>query len=283
MSPLGGAVAAFWDLGPSLPERPTYDEVWAILRWVLGGIAGFCVLDSLVLSPLARRAAKREAQQRAAQPVVDPYDLESVAVYRLFDEHGFLLYVGIAADVKARFSQHSKDKPWWPDVARWEVEWFRDRATAAAAEAAAIVEEGPAYNVSGAPEPRKSDEASVERMVADIDGFRRVNDYHLDYLFVHYMRAQAIPDHAPRPFWLRQHITTVYWRAHERAGARARAGHYRFVRSWERWCDETAEASEKRRRREAAAASARRVMAARAAAAAAAPSKGRSRAPKGNP
>lgn len=276
----GGAVAVFWDAVPSLPEWPTYDETLAILRWVLGGIIGFCVLDSLVLSPLVRRVAKREAQQRAAQPVVDPYDLESVAVYRLFDEHGFLLYVGIAADVKARFAQHSKDKPWWPDVARWEVTWFRDRASAAAEEARAIVEEAPAYNVSGAPVPRKSDEASVERLVADIDGPRRVRSCDLDFLFVHYMRARAIPDHAPRPFWLREHIETVYRHAHERAGMYARAGHYHFVRSWERWHGETALSAEKRRRREAAAAAARRVMAARGTAPAA-PGKGRSRTPTG--
>lgn len=260
-----GAVAAFWDFGPPpWPAPPTDEEAWEILRWILGVIVGLCVLDSAVVSPLQRRTAKRAAKELAAQPMVDPYDLESVAVYRLFDEYGFLLYVGIAADVKARFAQHSKDKGWWRDVARWEVEWFRDRATAAAEEARAIVEEAPAYNVSGAPESRKSDPASRERMIADIDGFRRVKAPHLDSLFVQYMRAQSIPDYAPRPFWLRDHITDVYWHAHERAGVLARSEHYRFVRWWEKEHDATAEVAEARRRREAAVRAARRVMAGRA-------------------
>lgn len=262
MSPLVCAVVAFWDLGqiPPLPEPPTHEEAWEILRTVLGVIIGFCVLDSLVISPLLRRDEKRREKERRARSAVDPYDLESVCVYRLFDNYGFLLYVGIAADPKARFGQHSKEKPWWPDVATWEVAWFRDRASAAAEEARAIVEEAPAYNLAGSPDARKSDGLSVQKVVADIDGFQRVKAGHLDYLFVHYMASRAIPDHAPRPFWLHDHITTVYWHAHDRAGPVARGCHYGFVRRWEQEHDKTAAVTEKRRRRADAASAARKVL-----------------------
>jgi predicted GIY-YIG superfamily endonuclease/antitoxin (DNA-binding transcriptional repressor) of toxin-antitoxin stability system len=68
------------------------------------------------------------------------------ALYRLYDAAGTLLYIGISHQPDVRFEQHAKLKDWWPRVARREVEWFDDRPSAAAAEAAAIRREDPERN-----------------------------------------------------------------------------------------------------------------------------------------
>lgn len=65
------------------------------------------------------------------------------AVYRLFDEDGNLLYVGISYTPLRRFSQHlAKGRRWHSS----EVEWFSDRATAEDEEAVAIWQERPRWN-----------------------------------------------------------------------------------------------------------------------------------------
>lgn len=69
------------------------------------------------------------------------------SLYRLFGADGSLLYVGIAGNPGRRFEQHSKDKPWWSDVASVRLEHFPDRALAVAAEAMAIRVECPIHNV----------------------------------------------------------------------------------------------------------------------------------------
>lgn len=75
------------------------------------------------------------------------------ALYRLYDEDDRLLYVGIAFNPRVRCYHHKKHKPWWPSVARREVEWHDNRRQAEAAESAAIAAEKPRYNVSGVPDP----------------------------------------------------------------------------------------------------------------------------------
>lgn len=68
------------------------------------------------------------------------------ALYRLYDEDGKLLYVGITCDPGARFAQHKADKHWWPRVARKDIEWYDKRANAAAAEEMAIRVKDPVFN-----------------------------------------------------------------------------------------------------------------------------------------
>jgi predicted GIY-YIG superfamily endonuclease len=81
-------------------------------------------------------------QQEIAQ---DP----RVALYRLFDAADHLLYVGITVNPAARFAEHARTKPWWPDVARRAVAWCDNRGIAKAAEAAAIKNEQPVHNDRG--------------------------------------------------------------------------------------------------------------------------------------
>jgi hypothetical protein len=68
------------------------------------------------------------------------------ALYRLYDADERLLYVGITADPEYRWTQHAKDKEWWPSVARKSVEWFEARGRAASAEISTIRQELPQYN-----------------------------------------------------------------------------------------------------------------------------------------
>lgn len=69
------------------------------------------------------------------------------ALYRLYDADGQLLYVGISADLRGRFSQHASTKPWWGEVGRKTVTWQESRAAALAAEAESIAAERPKYNI----------------------------------------------------------------------------------------------------------------------------------------
>lgn len=70
---------------------------------------------------------------------------EPTAVYRFYDKGDILLYVGISRNPFYRFTQHHA-KDWWCLVDSYDLEWYEDRRTALWVEAAAILNEGPAYN-----------------------------------------------------------------------------------------------------------------------------------------
>lgn len=93
------------------------------------------------------------------------------ALYRLYDEAGVLLYIGISHQPDVRFEQHSKVKDWWPQVARREVQWFDDRPSAAAAEADAIRTEDPEHNGTYSPRRKR---CTIRDTVAE-DGLREVS------------------------------------------------------------------------------------------------------------
>jgi predicted GIY-YIG superfamily endonuclease len=93
------------------------------------------------------------------------------ALYRLYDESGTLLYIGISHQPEVRFVQHSKLKEWWPRVTRREVQWFDDRPTAAKAEERAVRTEDPEFNSIYSP---RVDRRTIRDTVAD-DGIREVS------------------------------------------------------------------------------------------------------------
>lgn len=70
------------------------------------------------------------------------------AVYRLYDDAGNLLYVGVTGNLGRRLDNHA-EKRWFLLVSSITLEWFRDRATAEDAEFAAIRDEEPQYNLAG--------------------------------------------------------------------------------------------------------------------------------------
>lgn len=69
------------------------------------------------------------------------------ALYRFYDRHGALLYVGITATLPERLKAHRDEKPWWCDVADIKVEHFPDRRSVIEAEKKAIRTENPRHNV----------------------------------------------------------------------------------------------------------------------------------------
>lgn len=73
------------------------------------------------------------------------------AVYRWYDADDRLVYVGVSNNPAARADQHSREKPWWTQVARCEVAWFPSRPEALVAERAAIQTEMPTLNYVGTP------------------------------------------------------------------------------------------------------------------------------------
>ena len=75
-----------------------------------------------------------------------PDSPQRTALYRLYGVDDHLLYVGISGAPKARLGAHSRDKPWWPEVARHTLEWFETRKSAERVEKAEIEEERPRYN-----------------------------------------------------------------------------------------------------------------------------------------
>lgn len=73
---------------------------------------------------------------------------ERTALYRLYDEAGTLLYVGITNNPAVRWRQHALRQWWWPEVATRSIEWFADRESAGLAEKAEIQGKHPPYNRS---------------------------------------------------------------------------------------------------------------------------------------
>lgn len=66
--------------------------------------------------------------------------------YRLYSRFGDLLYVGVTWSPFVRWTEHSKTKPWWPDVARAEVYLCNSDRDARDIEALWIRTEQPVHN-----------------------------------------------------------------------------------------------------------------------------------------
>jgi predicted GIY-YIG superfamily endonuclease len=71
---------------------------------------------------------------------------EPTDLYRLYDEDGVLLYVGITNNWPRRRSMHMQDKSWWGEVCQVTFERFHHRTQAERAEPVVIKSERPRYN-----------------------------------------------------------------------------------------------------------------------------------------
>jgi hypothetical protein len=69
------------------------------------------------------------------------------AVYHIYDRENVLLYVGVSDRFGARWEQHARTQPWWPEMHHQTVTWYPTRREAEHAEAVAITTEHPKYNV----------------------------------------------------------------------------------------------------------------------------------------
>ncbi|GGQ81138.1 GIY-YIG nuclease family protein [Streptomyces flaveolus] len=87
---------------------------------------------------------------------LDRRESPETAVYRIYDDAGGLLYVGITRDIAARFREHKGDKGWWRTRAhRYVVLWYPSRELAAAEEQEAIRADRPEFNQVHAALPRR--------------------------------------------------------------------------------------------------------------------------------
>lgn len=68
-------------------------------------------------------------------------------LYRLFDDAGVLLYIGVTNEWSRRDGEHARTKPWWGEVTRVERKSFPTRDSVLAAEKHAIRSENPRYNI----------------------------------------------------------------------------------------------------------------------------------------
>lgn len=80
----------------------------------------------------------------ARTPEPEPHQL-----YRHFDAHGSLLYVGISLSALTRLGQHRANSHWFSQICTIQVEHFPDFESARTAELNAIRSETPLYNVEG--------------------------------------------------------------------------------------------------------------------------------------
>ena len=89
-------------------------------------------------------------------------------LYRHYDKEGDLLYVGIAYATVHRLAAHRYGSGWFRDIEIVTIERFHSRAQAMEAEAAAIKDEKPRFNVIHA-DDMLEDTLQPER-IADADG-----------------------------------------------------------------------------------------------------------------
>lgn len=68
-------------------------------------------------------------------------------VYRCYDAHGHLLYVGVTGSIPRRLTSHAASSHWWPQVSRVTEEQYATREEGLRAEAHAIRTEVPRHNV----------------------------------------------------------------------------------------------------------------------------------------
>ena len=73
--------------------------------------------------------------------------IQSNSVYRYFDAHGVMVYVGITHHGLVRNRQHNAEKAWWVFVHRQEVEHYDSREAAHAREIELIQRHRPPFNV----------------------------------------------------------------------------------------------------------------------------------------
>lgn len=95
-----------------------------------------------------RERRLRKAQEKARRAAREASDARPTALYRLRNDQGDLLYVGISATPPQRWVKHAAEKEWWPEVADLSLEWFGSKTEALAMEAHAIRTEKPRYNVT---------------------------------------------------------------------------------------------------------------------------------------
>jgi hypothetical protein len=106
-------------------------------------------------------------------------DLTPTSVYRYYDEHRRLLYVGVTARGIKRGHEHSLTKEWWPLAVRSTVEHFRTRGAALAHECYLIKKHQPPYNVVHNPDQKSALDTYNALRLRAVDGSSET-EHHAD-------------------------------------------------------------------------------------------------------
>lgn len=88
-------------------------------------------------------------------------------VYRLFDQSGRLLYVGLTTQPARRLARHRSSKAWWADVARVSWREYPCKLHGLGAEYWAIRRENPRYNRVGTVAFQRDASAAAKRIWAE--------------------------------------------------------------------------------------------------------------------
>jgi hypothetical protein len=83
--------------------------------------------------------------------IIHPTGPDDVAVYRLYDAVGALLYVGASKDPIHRWADEHRHGHWWREVASFEWTWHPSREAARAIEWDLLASGGGRYNIHGTP------------------------------------------------------------------------------------------------------------------------------------
>lgn len=125
-------------------------------------------------------------------------------VYRFYDAHHTLLYVGMSDKAGQRWNRHADEKWWFEQVVRVDVQHYPTREQASEAEVQAIQTEAPVYNIADSP---ILDRWSVSSVVVTLpsacaatptsfEAFERVAEAHPGHasLIVQFGRRQWVSD-----------------------------------------------------------------------------------------
>lgn len=128
------------------------DVARRVVELVITGIAGVWLLAGLAadappLVALLAAAWSVVGTWAGVRLAVDRRGSTQHALYRFFDAHGRLLYVGRTGQPPhRRFGQHAAEKWWYGQVATRTIAYFPTRSALAEAEREAIRRERPKYN-----------------------------------------------------------------------------------------------------------------------------------------
>lgn len=81
--------------------------------------------------------------------------MSEAVVYRCYTACGRLMYIGSTINPFSRMDQHSKDKDWWPEIARIDLRHCKSEPYARALEKRAIWLLAPEKNVHGQKDQRE--------------------------------------------------------------------------------------------------------------------------------
>jgi hypothetical protein len=161
--------------------EPSGHKAWKVIYkfegrkrdFTIGNVAAIGIADARKIASqiMVQVAQGRDPQaikmaKRDPQPAMQ--DLPGcTALYRHFDKHGELLYVGISLSAVARLSQH-RNKQWFSQIESVTVEKFATREEAEAAEFTAIREELPKFNIAGASDREEKLARKLSRLAREV-------------------------------------------------------------------------------------------------------------------